>query len=74
MRILSARARDVRHDRVSGRIAAARGADVAAVQDLIGGQVRGPLLGLYGLPRVNVLETNLALDATFPLPAQSTGN
>jgi potassium-transporting ATPase KdpC subunit len=51
----------------AARIAKARGADVAAVTALIQGQVRGPLFGLYGLARVNVLETNLALDAAFPL-------
>lgn len=58
----------------AGRIATARGAEPQAVRDLIGAHVERPLLGLYGLPRVNVLETNLALDATFPLPTQSSGN
>lgn len=49
------------------RIAKVRGADPAAVRDLITGAVAGRLLGLYGLPRVNVLETNLALDEAFPM-------
>lgn len=50
------------------RIAAARGADVAAVRALIEGATVGRTLWLFGEPRVNVLETNLALDAAFPLP------
>ena len=48
------------------RIAAARGADPGAVRAVIESAIAGRLLGLYGEPRVNVLETNLALDATFP--------
>lgn len=52
----------------SPRIAAARGADPAAVRALIGGAVERPLLGLYGEARVNVLATNIALDAAFPMP------
>ena len=51
------------------RIAAARGADVAAVRTLIEGASLGRTLWLFGEPRVNVLETNLALDAAFPWPA-----
>lgn len=58
----------------AGRIATARGAAPQAVLDLIGTHIESPFLGLYGLPRVNVLETNLALDATFPLSTQSPGN
>ena len=49
-------------------IAAARGADPAAVRALIAGAVERPLLGLYGEARVNVLATNIALDAAFPMP------
>lgn len=52
----------------SPRIAAARGADRAAVRALIGGAVERPLLSLYGEARVNVLATNIALDAAFPMP------
>lgn len=52
----------------AARIAKARGADLAAVRALILGRVQGPLWGLYGDATVNVLETNLALDAAFPLP------
>ncbi len=52
----------------AARVALARNADPAAVQALIARQVKAPLLGLYGEPTVNVLQTNLALDAAFPLP------
>jgi potassium-transporting ATPase KdpC subunit len=55
----------------SDRIAVARGADAAAVRALIENAVQGRTLWLYGEPRVNVLETNLALDLAFPLPASS---
>ena len=34
---------------------------------LIAAAVQGRWLGLYGEPRVNVLQTNLALDAAFPM-------
>lgn len=50
------------------RIAAARGADPAAIKALIAGAVQGRTLGLYGEPRVNVLLTNIALDDAFPIP------
>ena len=49
----------------AGRIAAARGAAPDAVRTLIARQVQGPLLGFIGQPRVNVLKTNLALDAAL---------
>jgi len=49
-------------------IAAARGADPAAVRALISEAVEHPLLDLYGEARVNVLATNIALDAAFPMP------
>jgi K+-transporting ATPase ATPase C chain len=56
------------------RIAAARGADPAAIRALIGDATRGRFLGLYGNPRVNVLTTNLALDLAFPMtPAAVEG-
>ena len=50
------------------RIAKARGADPTAVRALIEGAVEPPFLGLYGEARVNVLLTNIALDAAFPIP------
>ena len=48
------------------RIAKARGASADAVRKLIGAHVESPFLGFIGQPRVNVLMTNLALDAAFP--------
>lgn len=50
----------------AGRIAAARGVDAAQVEGLIRELTEPRWLGLYGLPRVNVLRLNLALDAAFP--------
>lgn len=50
------------------RIAAARGADPAAVRAVIEAGIEGRFLGLYGEARVNVLQVNLALDAALPLP------
>lgn len=50
------------------RIARTRGVDAAAVHALIAGATLGRTLWLFGEPRVNVLETNLALDAAFPMP------
>jgi K+-transporting ATPase ATPase C chain len=44
------------------RVAKARRLSNAAVQALVQGQIRQPLFGLYGEPRVNVLALNLALD------------
>ena len=59
----------------SARIAVARGAapdDVAAV---IAAAVERPLFGLFGEARVNVLLTNIALDAAFPIsPAAPNGD
>lgn len=52
----------------AARIAAARGAAPEAVGALIDGAIEGRALGLYGEPRVNVLLTNIALDAAFPIP------
>lgn len=50
----------------AGRIAAARGVGVSEIRSLIEGSIADRTLWLYGAPRVNVLETNLALDAAFP--------
>lgn len=45
------------------RIARARGLDSARVEVLVEQHVTAPQFGLFGQPRVNVLELNLALDA-----------
>jgi K+-transporting ATPase ATPase C chain len=47
------------------RIAAARGVAPEAVRAVIARHVEGPTFGFIGQPRVNVLMTNLALDAAF---------
>lgn len=44
------------------RIAAARKFPETTVRQLIAQQVEGPLLGLFGPPKINVLKLNLALD------------
>lgn len=44
------------------RIAAARKFGENAVRQLIAQQVEGPLLGLFGTAKINVLKLNLALD------------
>ena len=45
------------------RVARARHLDPAQVERLVAMHTRGPQFGLFGQPRVNVLELNLALDA-----------
>ena len=51
------------------RIASARGVGEAQVRKVIEQHVEGRTFGVMGQPRVNVLLTNMALDARFPRPA-----
>lgn len=44
------------------RIAALRGIPAAALEALVQAQTEGPLLGMFGPAKVNVLKLNLALD------------
>lgn len=48
------------------RIAEVRGAPIDQVRAVIANHVEGRTFGVLGQPRVNVLRTNLALDAAFP--------
>ena len=48
------------------RIAAARGISEQQVTDLVNSHITLPDLGIFGVPRVNVLKLNLALDAVAP--------
>ncbi len=48
------------------RVAKARGMDETALRRLVTDQMAGPLFGLIGEKRVNVLELNLALDDVSP--------
>lgn len=48
------------------RVAEARGVPVGEVEAVIAAAVKPRLLGILGQPRVNVLETNLALDTSVP--------
>jgi K+-transporting ATPase ATPase C chain len=51
------------------RVAAARGVEAEEVAAIVDREAQGRLLGVFGTPRVNVLDLNLALDDAFPLPS-----
>ena len=48
------------------RVAQARNLDPKQVEELVAAYTRHPQFGLVGQPRVNVLELNMALDASKP--------
>ena len=52
--------------RQAARVATARGIPVADVERAIAANTKGPWLGVFGQPAVNVLKANLALDAAAP--------
>jgi K+-transporting ATPase ATPase C chain len=56
----------------AARIAAARGAPIERIRELVGAHTEGPTFGFLGRARVNVLELNLALDEALGAPAQAT--
>ena len=50
------------------RVASARALPIEAVEAIVSANTEGPLLGILGENRVNVLRLNLALDALQPTP------
>jgi len=53
-------------NRQAARVAAARGIPISEVERAIAANTTGAWLGIFGQPHVNVLKTNLALDAAAP--------
>ncbi len=48
------------------RVSHARGADSAAVRQVVDAHTEGRQFGVFGEPRVNVLLLNIAIDSAFP--------
>ncbi|WP_445168930.1 potassium-transporting ATPase subunit C [Mycolicibacterium sp. Dal123E01] len=48
------------------RVAKARGVSADQIRDLVAAHTAGRTLGIFGEPRVNVLELNIALDQLYP--------
>jgi K+-transporting ATPase ATPase C chain len=49
------------------RVAQSRGVEPVVVEGVLAGVTEGPLLGIFGEPRINVLRLNLALDQAAPI-------
>lgn len=49
------------------RVAKARGVEPRLVREVVQAHIQGRTFGILGQPRVNVLQTNLALDARYPV-------
>ncbi len=50
------------------RVAAARHVSAERVRRIVAANTAGPQWGIFGQPRVNVLQVNLALDRSIPMP------
>jgi K+-transporting ATPase ATPase C chain len=61
-------------DLQASRVAAARRVPVERVQEIIRSHTEPPTFGFLGRARVNVLELNLALDATLDAPRPPAGS
>src|SRR5262249_1333781 len=55
------------------RVARERGLSEADLRRIVAAHTQGRQFGVLGEPRVNVLELNLDLDNTRPMPARNTG-